>query len=156
MNNKIFTLLIAVSFMAFQSCSEDEPSEPVVVKTKTEIISASPWILRSLTINPGIDEEGDGVLVTDLYATGDACDNDDETVYNANGTGSYNEGATKCDPSSPQELGTFSWSFNANETVLTEDGETYALSELTEGRMVQLIEYEEDGVDYTVTATYTH
>tara|TARA_B110000967_G_C18602708_1_gene420057 strand:- start:130 stop:603 length:474 start_codon:yes stop_codon:yes gene_type:complete len=157
MKTKILLFALAGSFLAFQGCKEDEGTTipPATIVTKTELLTLSPWILSGFTVNPGIDD-GDGNIITDFYAESDACDNDDEEVFKADGTGSYNEGATKCDPNDEQELGTFMWSFNAGETILTTDGEPLILSELTASRMVQTETYTEDDETYTYTYTYTH
>ncbi|HAV26517.1 MAG TPA: hypothetical protein DCX01_10105 [Bacteroidetes bacterium] len=157
MKTKILLFVLAGSFLAFQGCKEDEgtTTAPATTKTKTELLTLSPWILTGLTVNPGIDD-GDGNIITDFYAESDACDNDDEEVFKADGTGSYNEGATKCDPNDEQELGTFMWSFNTGQTILTQDGDPLTLSELTASKMMQTEIYTEDGVTYTFTYTYTH
>ena len=107
------------------------------------------------TISPGIPD-GEGNIITDLYAGNDACDNDDETIFKADGTGSQNEGATKCDPDGEQELGTFAWSFNATETEIRAFGDTLGLSELSETNMVVTTILIEDGTSYTVTSTFGH
>ena len=155
MNTKILSFVLVSFLLAFMGCKDDEGTTTPTTATKTKLISASPWILKSLTINPGADD-GDGNIITNLYDTNEACDNDDEIIYNANGTGSYNEGATKCDPDGDQELGSFTWSFNSAESQLIEDGETYDLGELSESKMIQQSSFNEEGTNYTITATYTH
>ncbi|PCJ66789.1 MAG: hypothetical protein COA58_04840 [Bacteroidetes bacterium] len=163
MNTKFYSTLILAILVSVIGCKDDDgTTTPTTSKTKTELITAGPWVLTGLTINPGVDTGG-GNLLTDFYAVGDVCDNDDEAIFKADNTGSYNEGATKCDPNDDQELGTFIWSFNTEETMLTEDGETLMLSELTAEKMVLTLTINGDdidggeaGVDYTFTEIYGH
>lgn len=47
-----------------------------------------------------------------------ACDLDNTITFNANGTGTTDQGALKCDPTAPQTA-PFSWTFKDNEQVIT-------------------------------------
>ena len=157
MNTKILSFVLVVSFLAFQGCKDDEETATITpaAKTKTELISASPWIVSAGTVSPGMPY-GEGNLITDLFSMSEPCEKDDETIFKADGTGSQNEGATKCDPQGGQELGAFTWSFNATETELIKDGDTFGLEELSETNMVVTTILIEDGTSYTVTSTFGH
>jgi hypothetical protein len=157
MNTKISSFVLVVSFLAFQGCKDDEETATItpVAKTKTELISVSPWILSASTVNPGFDD-GEGNLITDLFSMNEPCDNDDEIIFMADGTGSENEGATKCDPDGEQELGTFAWSFNATETEIRAFGDTLGISELSETKMILTTILTEDGLSNTITVTFEH
>jgi hypothetical protein len=160
MNTKSLSFLLIATALVFQGCSGDEEdTTPEVAKTNTELISSAPWIITSATVSPGIEDE-DGNIVTDLYSLGDPCALDDQDVYNADGTGNFNEGASKCDPDDPQVFGNFTWKFNATETelIITEDIEySYGISELTATKLVTT-ETEDDGGGeiYTFTYTFSH
>ncbi len=157
MNTKILSFVLVGSFLAFQGCKEEEETATITpaAKTKTELISASPWIMSALTVNPGIPD-GEGNLITDLFSMNEPCENDDEIIFMADGTGSENEGATKCNPDGEQELGTFAWSFNATETEIRAFGDTLSLSELSETKMILTTILTEDGFSGTITATFEH
>ena len=155
MNTKILSFVLLGSFLAFQGCKDDEGSTTPAAKTKTELLSASPWIMSAGTVSPGMPY-GEGNLITDLFSMSEPCEKDDETIFKADGTGSQNEGATKCDPQGGQELGAFTWSFNATETELIKDGDTFGLEELSETNMVVTTILIEDGTSYTVTSTFGH
>jgi hypothetical protein len=49
------------------------------------------------------------------------CDTDGFLLLAANGTGTVDEGPTKCDPGFPQSA-PITWSFSTNETVLNLNG----------------------------------
>jgi hypothetical protein len=155
MNTKILSFVLLGSFLAFQGCKDDEGSTTPAAKTKTELLSASPWIVSSITANPGIPD-GEGNLITDLFSMDEPCRKDDETVYTADGTGSSNEGASKCNPEDSQEYDTFTWTFNSEETEIMQDGDTLSIVALSEANMVLSTVLTEDGTSYTLTATFGH
>jgi hypothetical protein len=155
MNTKILSFVLLGSFLAFQGCKDDEGSTTPAAKTKTELLSASPWIMSAGTVSPGMPY-GEGNLITDLFSMSEPCEKDDETIFKADGTGSQNEGATKCDPDDPQEYDTFTWSFNSEETEIMLDGDTASIVTLSETNMVVTTILIEDGTSYTVTSTFGH
>ena len=156
MNTKILSFVLLGSFLAFQGCKDDEGSTTPAAKTKTELLSASPWIMSAGTISPGIPD-GEGNVITDFFSTDEACEKDDENIYVADGTGSSNEGASKCNPDDPQEYDTFTWTFNSEETEIMQDGDTLSIVTLSETNMVLTnIETMQDGTSYTVTGTFGH
>lgn len=156
MKTKFLSIVLVGSFLAFQGCKDDDGATTTpAAKTKTELLSVSPWILSASTVNPGIPD-GEGNLITDLFSMSEPCDNDDEIIFMADGTGSENEGATKCDPQGEQELGAFTWSFNATETEIRAFGDTLSLSELSETKMILTTILTEDGFSGTITATFEH
>ena len=75
----------------------------------------------------------------------DACDRDDCTNFNSDGTLTFDEGATKCDPADPQTT-TGSWVLSNDGNTLTITDNTTMLTiastvvELTDNRMVLEIE----------------
>jgi hypothetical protein len=101
------------------SCNKD--SDEADSKTKTELLTAAPWKLIAATINPAYNYYGDGNATTNIHGILKACEKDDFEVYKTNVTVEYNEGPTKCDPSSPQ-IFSLPWSFTNNETKMLVDG----------------------------------
>lgn len=110
-------LFAAAGLVAISSCKKEEEEE--AKKTNTENLTASAWVMKSITANPGIDL-GTGGPITDLFIFEAACSKDDTEKYNTDGTGIFDEGATKCDPADPQ-TDNFTWSFANGETKLVMD-----------------------------------
>src|SRR4051812_42147827 len=100
----IYTLCIACSvLLTFAGCKKSSDNKS---KTKTEIISQSSWKIDNAKVS-GID----------VTSSLDACEIDNILTFSSNGTGTLDEGATKCDASDPQS-NPFSWNFASNETML--------------------------------------
>jgi hypothetical protein len=57
------------------------------------------------------------VAGTDISALLDACDKDNTVTFVSNGTGTADEGPTKCNSADPQTV-SFTWTFGNNETTL--------------------------------------
>jgi hypothetical protein len=156
---KIFFLSLTLSVAFIYSCKDDSKTDTPVAKTKTQLLSASPWKLVAATVDPAIDVGG--TQVTDWYSQMDACDKDDLTKYETNKTGVYDEGATKCDPSDPQST-PFAWTFDLSETKITVDGESYDIVQLdaTTLKMSNTVDGDEiggiSGLNYKVTITNKH
>ncbi|MDA8886489.1 lipocalin family protein [Bacteroidia bacterium] len=150
--HKTLLFVLLASFVAFQGCKDDEGSTVPSVSEKTQLITASPWVLSAITIKIGTEVE-------DMYSDLDACSKDDEIIFKSDGTEIFDEGDTKCDPDADQQE-TFTWSFNTAETelTLTEDGEpeTGTLKELSATKMELEFSQVEDGVTYMYNSTYTH
>jgi hypothetical protein len=147
-NIKLNLFLIAIVALAMGSCKKD--------KTVSELLTTGSWKFTVITIDPGIDLDGSGSLVTDLFAQLDACDKDDLTIFKSGGISNYDEGAVKCDSSSPQTT-TGTWVLSADEKTLTFDGESWQILSLDDSTLK--VKYAEDygsGVTYTITATLSH
>lgn len=151
MKTIIFKLLPLMVVLAMASCKKDDP-------TTTELlIDSDGWILVSMTVDPPIVDPITGTSITDFYAQMDACDKDDITIFQDNGTYITDEGATKCDPNDPQtETGT--WVLSADEKTITIDGESWTIESLTKSSMRVTFPFDEPytGITYTMTATLEH
>jgi len=148
---KINFLLIVSLFLATLSCKKDD------APTKTDLLSGKNWILTAETVSPAIDYNGN--LVTDLYAQMDDCDKDDISKFNANGTYTFEEGATKCDVNDPQVWESGTWVFNSDQTILIltsldMDTVNAEIIELTSSKCVISQESNFDNINYTITDTY--
>lgn len=150
--------LILLTSLLFTSCTKDEPKKAL---TKTELLCSAPWKMTSSTIDPGIDF-GNGVIVTDFYAQFDPCQKDDLIRYFSNGTGVYDEGLTKCYPLD-QQMESFTWLFNSDETKLTENEEDeYNVVGLNESELIMNAIFDGDEIGgipslkYTMTAKFKH
>jgi hypothetical protein len=104
--------LIALAVAVFASCSKDDDSdgEP----TKKQLLTTVAWKYD----NAGIDANGDGTIDTPLPdGTIEDCDKDNTYTFQPDGTGTLDEGATKCDAANPQTV-PFNYSVNSDVTVI--------------------------------------
>ena len=147
--------LIFIFALTLNSCKK----ETTPVKSKTELICNGNWIIKSITVNPGIDVGG--VVITDWLTQREPCENDNYDKFESSGSGVTNEGATKCNPAGPQTFA-FTWSFKNNETVLTYDGDDCDINTLSENELIFGPTYDGDdcggipGIKYKFTATFRH
>lgn len=153
---KITLLLLLATLIGFGACKKD--NNTATPKTKKELLTAKVWKQTARTITPAV--EVDGKLENDLFAHDDACDKDDLYRYKADNTFSYEEGATKCDPTSPDIYDTGTWTFSADETkliLLYKSNNSYVVNllELTESTLKVSYVEDDNGVTYTTIATYT-
>ncbi len=106
--------LLAMS-LTMGACKKDDDTQ-----STSDILIEGKWDLTAANINPGF-EVFPGVVLSDLLIDEDPCDADDLTVFNADGTATGEEGATKCDPSDPQTYSNGTWALSADEKTLTMD-----------------------------------
>lgn len=104
---KQFALLFAcLGFLLFvvPACQkEDETPAP---KTKTELLTQGNWKFSSALVG-----------TTDVSSQLQACQKDNIMSFLTAGTGTVDEGPTKCNAGDPQTY-PFTWSFQSGETVL--------------------------------------
>lgn len=121
------SLLLALVFVG-TSCKKDEE------KTSKDYLVAHSWKLIS-------------VKISGVSTTLDECDKDDIATFHKDKTLHFDEGATKCDPTDPQET-TGKWSISASTTPETltltyDDGsqkEEYKITEIGDLKMVLTID----------------
>lgn len=106
MNKRFFLPLLYLSIIVFSFSSCSKKNDSSTPKSKTELISNSPWIFQSATAS-GNDVSNRPEI---------ACFIDNVITFLANGNGSINEGTIICSPST---AGNFTWNFASNETILT-------------------------------------
>lgn len=106
---KHFTYLLAIYtliIVAMPACDKNDDDDPKP-KTKTELITASNWKFSSATV------AGFG----DVSAFLQGCQKDNTALFVTGGTGTIDEGATKCSGGDPQ-TSPFTWNFQDSETKL--------------------------------------
>jgi hypothetical protein len=108
MKNKIFTLvtltsLILSSFL-LSSCGKD--NEVVLPPTNTELLASSSWKFSAATVGG-----------SDVSAFLQDCQKDNTLLFAVTGTGTADEGITKCNVADPQTT-PFTWNYNSVETAL--------------------------------------
>lgn len=112
LNMKKLTLFaLALTGITMASCSKNDSSGP----SKTELITSGTWKFKSA----GIDVNADGFADTNLPPGYElySCQTDNTLLLKTDGTGTLDEGATKCDPADAQSTA-ITWSFKSNETVI--------------------------------------
>jgi len=96
------TIAVLVLFSAsLVSCKKSSSH----VKTKTELLTQTTWRFDHATAT------GFGDITTQIPA----CYKDNITTFVSNGTGTIDESTNICSPST---AGSFTWSFQSNETIL--------------------------------------
>jgi len=94
-------------FLVLFSCSKSKVSGP----TKTASITASAWVFSSASIDQNNDGVGDANLPPSILLP---CYTDNTLKFTVNGTGTFDEGGTKCNAADPQ-TSAFTWGFTNGE-----------------------------------------
>jgi len=159
MNKNIFiysiALALATVLMFSSSCKKDD-DDP----SNTDNITGKNFVMTAWTIDPPVTIQG--VSYSNMFTFMPDCSKDDITIFNADGTMTLDEGATKCDAGDPQ-TSSGTWSFVDNESKLSTivDGETQILDiiEVTDNTLKVSSEETEDFGDgeqtYTNTITFS-
>lgn len=91
--------------------------------SRTELLAKSAWKYDTA----GIDNDNNGTI--DLAPppnTVDDCERDNLIYFNADGTGTLDEGASKCESGDPQTW-PFTWSFNADQTAVNSPDSVFSI-----------------------------
>jgi len=105
MKNNLGVPMVALLLpICFITCKKSP--DPVHIKTNTELISQSTWKFDKATVS-GID----------VSSYVQACQKDNIITFLTAGTGTLDEGVTKCSLADPQ-TSPFTWGFLNNETTL--------------------------------------
>ncbi|MFU8843661.1 MAG: lipocalin family protein [Bacteroidales bacterium] len=116
---KIFGIFSLGLLLTLASCKDDD-DDKAPSKTTKDYLTAGFWTTTSMAINPAIDFGG-GMVITDYYTMMPACEQDNLIRFNADGTITDDEGATKCDPSAPQTVTEGTWQLSSDNASLTVD-----------------------------------
>lgn len=106
LKSTIKSFLLLLGLIIYSSCKK----ENAVSISRTALLTSGPWKLTAFTFHG--DSDGDGIIDPvdkDVYPS-EACAKDDLTIYNADGSGIFDQGPYKCN-SMPQSY-TFSWTFS--------------------------------------------
>lgn len=124
---RLQTSIIALTsgILLFAACkkTEKDPDPTPATKSKKEIISEGKWQYSALSFIVKMNGKD---TTMDAWSLLEDCDKDDFMTFTASGTGTIDEGATKCDPADPQ-IENLTWEFQDNETyvkVTNNDGPT--------------------------------
>jgi hypothetical protein len=141
-----FYFIVVLITLVMFGCKKDEAT------TTTKDKLTGKWVITAMTVSPAI------LGVTDMFSTFDACEKDDLTIFNADGTITMDEGVLKCDPSSPQSYNDGAWTLSTDNKTLTitstgSDPEIFTIVSLTSTSLVGSSAKVDGGVSYTMTVT---
>jgi len=103
MKKIIFISLLSCSLLFIMVSCQKDSDKP---KTKTELLTMASWKFSSAT-----------ALGIDVSAALQSCQKDNIYTFATGGTGTADEGATKCNAGDAQSA-PFTWSWQSNETIL--------------------------------------
>ncbi len=143
------TAFIAAVFFFFPACQKDNNTP--APKTKTDLISQATWRFSSASVGG-----------TDVSAFLQPCQKDNILTFAAAGTGTADEGPTKCNAGDPQ-TNPFTWSFLSNETILhistvlfTGGSSDFTLVSLTETALIVSQNITVSGTTQNAVVTFIH
>jgi hypothetical protein len=119
MRNKLFILTIIA--IVFFGCKKNDSSASSGGTTKTTLITQQSWVFN----NAGLDPDKDGSINTDVSGFVTPCLKDNTVNFESNGSGTSDEGPTKCNVGDLQSI-PFSWDFANNETEININGNAVA------------------------------
>jgi len=136
--------------LLFVACSKSDSNNNS--KTKTQLITQASWKFSAASVN--------GADVSSLITP---CQKDNILTFSATGgTGTLDEGATKCNAGDPQTT-PFTWSFTNNETILhvstiffTGGSSDFTIVSLTETQLVVSQIVNIAGTMQTAVITFIH
>ena len=126
-------------------------------KSRSELLVGN-WMLTSDVYSPSYDYDGDGTTETEAISLYESCDKDDFITFNANNTGSFDEGATKCDINDDQAY-PLGWQLSDNDSKITIVGTGVGsgvanILQLDNSTFKISATFEELGTTYTNTQTF--
>lgn len=153
-------LALAMVLLIGASCQKSGENSSNSSKSKTQLLTQKNWKIVAHTVNPAVDLNGDGTADSDVFATVyEACNKDDIYSFETNGTGTVDEGPTKCDDTDPQST-PIQWLFKSSETVIQINQGVVSLDfnlvELTESTLKVSYTQSNGTVTVTQTITYAH
>ena len=111
---KVLSLLSFLSaVLILGSCQKDDSNDPTT-KTKTELITLKAWKYNDAKIDADNNGTGDQAIPAGVI---EACQTYNNITFATSGSGTIDEGPTKCDAGDPQSI-PFTWSFKSNETII--------------------------------------
>ena len=152
---KLLLAFTAVTLL-FSACKKDDDGG----SGKKSILTSGKWLITSSSSIVQFPSPI-GNQTVDLLATFPACQQDNLYIFNQDGTGTTDEGATKCSSSDPQQKTAGSWALINNDTQLTvSDGSgTSVTADIqTLDNTTLMIKYVTvaNGITSTTVTTYAH
>ncbi|HEX4957946.1 MAG TPA: lipocalin family protein [Lacibacter sp.] len=136
--------IVLLIFTAFTACKKKND-----VKSKTELLTKAAWVTFKY------EEKAGNSAYVDDFPNWSACEKDNKITFGTNNVATFDEGATKCNPSDPQTE-TATWSLSDNDTKLILDGETLTIEQLDENTLVVVSTFVFLGETYTTRISLRH
>lgn len=114
-SNLLKTAAVVMAVATLTACSKGSSK-----KSNTELLTKAAWKLQT----GGLDADKNGTV--DLEDSFEACELDNLITFVTGGTGTVDEGPTKCDPADDQST-SFAWQFKNDEKEIEFDGESYKI-----------------------------
>jgi len=165
---KIQFILLILSFILIISCKKDKEANenPINIPTpltNSEMLTSSSWIISGLVVDPPLDWDGAGYMVSNIYNYMEPCKQDDILIFYANGNYKKTEGATKCDEWDMQDYEIGTWLFENDETSIkyTKTEGTCSnvlyrdIINISENQLILQYSLNNNNLRYTYTETYT-
>ena len=115
--------ILLLSAVIFAGCKKESK------KSNLEYLTQALWKFD----NAGFDNDKNGTIDVVDQDIQD-CQKDDIIDFNSDGTGSHDEGVTKCDPNHDQ-ITAFAWLFKVNETQIEYDGKLFTILSLNDNQL---------------------
>ncbi|MBS1654066.1 MAG: lipocalin family protein [Bacteroidetes bacterium] len=148
MKNHLPALITCLLIISFYLTDCKKSGTQTAQKTKTDLLTQASWKFSAATVS-GVDASS--------YLQ--PCQKDNIYTFVAAGTGTLDEGTTKCN-SGDAQTSPFTWNFASSETVLhistvlfTGGSNDYTLVSLTENQLVGSQNYPPYG---TIVVTFIH
>ena len=147
---QLHLLLIVLPLLVISCKKEDAP--PALVSQTLTILKSKAWQLTGASANPSYYGS------SDVYATMDACSQDNRYRFTAPDIFEIDEGLTICYPTQPQiSYGTWTYDEDTKTFTTSIDGESdvFKIITISESRFVCTSIIEDGGVTYHFTWTFT-
>lgn len=121
---KALSFVVLASVLVLGSCQKDDSTNNTP-KTKTELLTSASWKYNDAKIDTDNNGTGDIALPAGFI---EPCQTDNVITFSTGaggGTGTVDEGPTKCDNTDPQSI-PFTWSFTSNETMINFSSAVFA------------------------------
>lgn len=153
-------LVMAMVLLIGASCQKSGENSSNSSKSKTQLLTQKTWKIVAHTVSPAVDLNGDGTADSDVFATlYESCNKDDIYSFKTDGTGTVDEGPTKCDDADPQST-PIQWLFKSSETIIQINQGIVSLDfnlvELSESALKVSYTQSNGTVTVTQTITYAH
>jgi lipocalin-like protein len=148
------TLTVFSVILILSSCKKDSNSPNGV----SAILISGKW---QITASTSVFTIAGDTQTVDNFSLLPSCMQDNYYIFNSDGTGTTDEGTTKCDDSDPQTTSTGNWQLVNNDTQLqggdiTGTEVTADIKQLDNSTMVLEYTTDANGISSTTTTTYHH
>src|ERR671918_285608 len=102
--------VVTLAIMLLCGCQKGEGG----AKTNAQLLATGSWRFESAMVDSDNNGTGDFPVPAGIL---EVCQTDNLLFFQESGSGTVDEGPTKCDASDPQTV-PFTWNFTTNETVI--------------------------------------